>query len=134
MFFTYYKTGVKFISLEACEAFWTHRLHLNTPTAPEHPADPDRRLGGMCLFERIRDEPFHLPSVLPRRVLPPSVPYDEAPAVPYWPYSTSDFWNYVEYFRSIGAYNHINEMARTFFAHQHLGDTLEYETNEGHEH
>uniref|UniRef100_A0A3Q2SS60 Otospiralin n=1 Tax=Fundulus heteroclitus TaxID=8078 RepID=A0A3Q2SS60_FUNHE len=63
-----------------------------------------------------------------------SVPYDEPPAVPYWPYSTSDFWNYVEYFRSIGAYNHINEMARAFYAHQALGDTLGYETNAGHEH
>lgn len=62
------------------------------------------------------------------------VPYDEPPAVPYWPYSTSDFWNYVEYFRSIGAYNHINEMARAFFAHQPLGDTLGYESNQGHEH
>uniref|UniRef100_A0A3P9QIR7 Otospiralin n=1 Tax=Poecilia reticulata TaxID=8081 RepID=A0A3P9QIR7_POERE len=62
-------------------------------------------------------------------VLSRSVPYDEPPAVPYWPYSTSDFWNYVEYFRSIGAYSHINEMARAFYAHQHLGDTLGYETN-----
>ncbi|KAJ0022748.1 hypothetical protein NQD34_014882, partial [Periophthalmus magnuspinnatus] len=62
------------------------------------------------------------------------VPYDEAPAVPYWPYSTSDFWNYVEYFKSIGAYDRINEMARAFFAQQHLGDTLGYETNEGYEH
>ncbi|CAJ1082676.1 hypothetical protein LDENG_00286010 [Xyrichtys novacula] len=68
------------------------------------------------------------------RVIPEGVPYDEPPAVPYWPYSTSDFWNYIEYFRSIGAYNHINEMARAFFAHQHLGDTLGYETNAGHEH
>ncbi|XP_038554013.1 otospiralin [Micropterus salmoides] len=68
------------------------------------------------------------------RVIPEGVPYDEPPALPYWPYSTTDFWNYVEYFRSIGAYNHINEMARAFFAHQHLGDTLGYETNEGHEH
>ncbi|CDQ81010.1 unnamed protein product [Oncorhynchus mykiss] len=25
-------------------------------------------------------------------------------------------------------------MARAFYAHQHLGDTLGYETNEGHEH
>ncbi|KAF7660208.1 hypothetical protein LDENG_00286010 [Lucifuga dentata] len=66
------------------------------------------------------------------RVIPEGVPYDEPPAVPYWPYSTSDFWNYIEYFRSIGAYNHINEMARAFFAHQHLGDTLGYETNAGH--
>ncbi|KAK9527507.1 hypothetical protein VZT92_014064 [Zoarces viviparus] len=61
-------------------------------------------------------------------------PYEEPAAAPYWPYSTSDFWNYIEYFRSIGAYNRINEMARTFFAHQHLGDTLGYETNAGHEH
>nr|XP_046227688.1 otospiralin [Scatophagus argus] len=68
------------------------------------------------------------------RVIPEGVPYDESPAVPYWPYSTSDFWNYIEYFRSIGAYNRINEMARAFFAHQHLGDTLGYETNAGHEH
>ncbi|KAL6097583.1 otospiralin [Pungitius pungitius] len=68
------------------------------------------------------------------RVIPDGAPYEEPVAVPYWPYSTSDFWNYVEYFRSIGAYNHINEMARAFFAHQHLGDTLGYETNEGHEH
>ncbi|XP_077410788.1 otospiralin [Vanacampus margaritifer] len=68
------------------------------------------------------------------RVIPEGVPYDEPPAVPYWPYSTSDFWNYVEYFKSIGAYNHINEMARAFFAHQHLGDTLGYDSTAGHEH
>ncbi|XP_061121403.1 otospiralin-like isoform X1 [Syngnathus typhle] len=68
------------------------------------------------------------------RVIPEGVPYDEPPAVPYWPYSTSDFWNYVEYFKSIGAYNHINEMARAFFAHQHLGDTLGYDSPTGHEH
>ncbi|XP_059901161.1 otospiralin [Gadus macrocephalus] len=69
-----------------------------------------------------------------RVIVPEGVPYDEPPAVPYWPYSTSDFWNYVEYFKSVGAYEQINEMARAFFAHQHLGDTLGYETNEGHEH
>uniref|UniRef100_A0A3P8P7X3 Otospiralin n=1 Tax=Astatotilapia calliptera TaxID=8154 RepID=A0A3P8P7X3_ASTCA len=63
-----------------------------------------------------------------------SMPYDEPPAVPYWPYTTSDFWNYIEYFRSIGAYNYINEMARAFFAHHPIGDTLGYETNAGHEH
>uniref|UniRef100_A0A1A8FDY1 Myeloma overexpressed 2 n=1 Tax=Nothobranchius korthausae TaxID=1143690 RepID=A0A1A8FDY1_9TELE len=68
------------------------------------------------------------------RVIPEEVPSDEPVAVPYWPYSTSDFWNYVEYFRSIGAYNHINEMARAFYAHQHLGNTLGYESNQGHEH
>ncbi|KAK7881566.1 hypothetical protein WMY93_029975 [Mugilogobius chulae] len=69
-----------------------------------------------------------------RIIVPEGVPYDEPPAVPYWPYSTSDFWNYIEYFKSIGAYEQINQMARAFFAHQHLGDTLGYETNEGHEH
>ncbi|XP_047205209.1 otospiralin [Girardinichthys multiradiatus] len=78
----------------------------------------------LCLFV------FHL-SVA--RLIPEGVPYDEPPAVPYWPYSTSDFWNYIEYFRSIGAYNHINEMARAFYAQQALGDTLGYETNAGHE-
>ncbi|TRY95264.1 hypothetical protein DNTS_012203 [Danionella cerebrum] len=61
------------------------------------------------------------------RVIPEGVPYEKPPAVPYWPYSTSDFWNYVEYFRSIGAYEQMNELARSFFAHQHLGDTLGYE-------
>ncbi|XP_006637850.1 otospiralin [Lepisosteus oculatus] len=61
------------------------------------------------------------------RNIPEGVPYDEPPAVPYWPYSTSDFWRYVEYFRTIGAYKHIDEMARTFFAHQSLGDTLGFE-------
>lgn len=60
------------------------------------------------------------------------VPYERPPAVPYWSYSTSDFWNYVEYFRNIGAYDQINEMARTFFAHQHLGDTLGYDVAEQH--
>ncbi|XP_060756792.1 otospiralin [Neoarius graeffei] len=67
------------------------------------------------------------------RVIPEGVPYDEPPARPYWPYSTSDFWNYIEYFRSIGAYNWIDELARTFFAHQNLGDTLGYEVTEQHE-
>ncbi|KAI5610248.1 otospiralin precursor, partial [Silurus asotus] len=57
-------------------------------------------------------------------------PYDEPLARPYWPYSTSDFWNYIEYFRTIGAHNHINDMARTFFSHQNLGDTLGYEVAE----
>ncbi|XP_030626121.1 otospiralin [Chanos chanos] len=68
------------------------------------------------------------------RFIPEGVPYDEPPAVPYWPYSTTDFWRYVEYFRSIGAYNQINEMAKTFFAHQHLGDTLGYEVPDQVEH
>ncbi|XP_016385485.1 otospiralin-like [Sinocyclocheilus rhinocerous] len=68
------------------------------------------------------------------RLIPEGVPYERPPAVPYWSYSTSDFWNYVEYFRNIGAYDQINEMARTFFAHQHLGDTLGYEVTEQHGH
>ncbi|XP_036410779.1 otospiralin [Megalops cyprinoides] len=77
---------------------------------------------------------FCLYSFPDARVIPEGVPYDEPPPVPYWPYSTTDFWRYVEYFRSIGAYHHINEMARAFFAHQHLGDTLGYEVSQGHEH
>uniref|UniRef100_A0A3B3SVA6 Otospiralin n=2 Tax=Paramormyrops kingsleyae TaxID=1676925 RepID=A0A3B3SVA6_9TELE len=68
------------------------------------------------------------------RVIPEDVPYEEPAAVPYWPYSTTDFWRYVEHFRSLGAYNQINEMARAFFAHQHFGDTLGYGVREGHEH
>ncbi|XP_066565056.1 otospiralin [Amia ocellicauda] len=66
-------------------------------------------------------------------VIREGVPYDEVPAPPYWPYSTTDFWHYVEYFRTIGAYNRIEELARTFFAHQHLGDTLGYDAPQ-HEH
>uniref|UniRef100_A0A3B3H5M8 Otospiralin n=1 Tax=Oryzias latipes TaxID=8090 RepID=A0A3B3H5M8_ORYLA len=63
-----------------------------------------------------------------------SAPYEQPPADPYWPYSTSDFWNYVEYFKSIGAYEQINQLARTFFAHQNLRDTLGYDTHAGYEH
>lgn len=85
-----------------------------------------------CIFE-TKDVDTYISSSLTGCVCV-LVPYEEPPAVPYWPYSTSDFWNYVEYFRSIGAYNHINELARAFYAHQPIGDTLGYETNEGHEH
>ena len=35
-------------------------------------------------------------------VLPPD-PYAELPAMPYWPFSTSDFWNYVQHFQALGA-------------------------------
>ncbi|KAM7369679.1 hypothetical protein PAMP_010983 [Pampus punctatissimus] len=63
------------------------------------------------------------------RVIPEGVRYSKPPAVPYWPYSTSDLWNYIEYFKSIGVCNQINKMARDFFAHQYFGDTLGYETN-----
>ncbi|XP_069552523.1 otospiralin isoform X2 [Brachyistius frenatus] len=90
--------------------------------------------GNVNLFSRLSSSSSSSSSSSEARVIPEGVPYDEPPAVPYWPYSTSDFWNYIEYFRSIGAYNQINEMARAFFAHQHLGDTLGYETNAGHEH
>ncbi|KAM8792101.1 otospiralin [Rhynchonycteris naso] len=51
-------------------------------------------------------------------------PYAELPAMPYWPFSTSDFWNYVQYFQTLGAYPQIEDMARTFFAHFPLGTTL----------
>lgn len=53
-----------------------------------------------------------------------SDPYAELPAMPYWPFSTSDFWNYVQYFQTLGAYPQIEDMARTFFAHFPLGTTL----------
>ncbi|XP_019567213.1 otospiralin [Rhinolophus sinicus] len=51
-------------------------------------------------------------------------PYAELPAMPYWPFSTSDFWNYVYFFQTLGAYPQIEDMARTFFAHFPLGNTL----------
>lgn len=53
-----------------------------------------------------------------------SDPYAELPAMPYWPFSTSDFWNYVQFFQTLGAYPQIEDMARTFFAHFPLGTTL----------
>uniref|UniRef100_A0A4W5N4J2 Otospiralin n=1 Tax=Hucho hucho TaxID=62062 RepID=A0A4W5N4J2_9TELE len=81
----------------------------------------------------LQNAKLHLPSLSLLQMLEAS-PLKEPQGVPYWPYTTSDFWHYIEYFRSIGAYKHINEMARAFYAHQHLGDTLGYETNEGHEH
>uniref|UniRef100_A0A8C0LJ78 Otospiralin n=1 Tax=Canis lupus dingo TaxID=286419 RepID=A0A8C0LJ78_CANLU len=51
-------------------------------------------------------------------------PYAEPPAMPYWPFSTSDFWNYVQYFQALGAYPQVEDLARTFFAHFPLGTTL----------
>ncbi|XP_058907968.1 otospiralin [Kogia breviceps] len=51
-------------------------------------------------------------------------PYAELPAMPYWPFSTSDFWNYVQHFQTLGAYPQLEDMARTFFAHFPLGATL----------
>lgn len=53
-----------------------------------------------------------------------SDPYAELPAMPYWPFSTSDFWNYVQHFQALGAYAQLEDMARTFFAHFPLGTTL----------
>ncbi|XP_057360332.1 otospiralin isoform X5 [Manis pentadactyla] len=62
------------------------------------------------------------------RILPSfcgvSDPYAELPAMPSWPFSTSDFWNYVQYFQTLGAYPQMEDMARTFFAHFPLGTTL----------
>ncbi|XP_049629274.1 otospiralin [Suncus etruscus] len=51
-------------------------------------------------------------------------PYEEPPALPYWPFSTSDFWNYVQHFQALGAYEQLEDIARTFFAHFPLGTTL----------
>lgn len=44
--------------------------------------------------------------------------------MPSWPFSTSDFWNYVQYFQTLGAYPQMEDMARTFFAHFPLGTAL----------
>ncbi|XP_010634943.1 otospiralin [Fukomys damarensis] len=51
-------------------------------------------------------------------------PYAEAPAMPYWPFSASDFWNYKQYFQTQGAYPQVEDLARTFFAHFPLGSIL----------
>ncbi|EOA94713.1 Otospiralin [Anas platyrhynchos] len=49
--------------------------------------------------------------------------YREPVAMPYWPFSSSDFWSYVEYFRALGAYDRIDEMARALFAQLHRLET-----------
>lgn len=49
---------------------------------------------------------------------------------PYWPYSTTDFWRYVEYFRSIGDYDRIQQLAHIFYAHFPIGNTMGYDTPE----
>ncbi|XP_074860714.1 otospiralin [Carettochelys insculpta] len=54
-------------------------------------------------------------------------PYEDPAAIPYWPFWSSDFWSYVEYFRTLGAYNRINEMARTLFAQYPFGNNLGYD-------
>ncbi|XP_009903086.1 otospiralin [Dryobates pubescens] len=59
--------------------------------------------------------------------------YREPVALPYWPFSSSDFWSYVEYFRTLGDYNRINEMARAFFAQFPFGSHLGYHVP-NHEH
>ncbi|XP_005672420.1 otospiralin [Sus scrofa] len=51
-------------------------------------------------------------------------PYAEPPALPYWPFSTSDFWSYVQHLQALGAYPQLEDMARVFFAHFPLGTTL----------
>uniref|UniRef100_A0A8C9EK67 Otospiralin n=1 Tax=Pavo cristatus TaxID=9049 RepID=A0A8C9EK67_PAVCR len=48
----------------------------------------------------------------------------EPVAMPYWPFSSSDFWSYVEYFRTLGAYNRIAELARALFAQLPAGSHL----------
>nr|XP_054495667.1 otospiralin [Agelaius phoeniceus] len=60
-------------------------------------------------------------------------PYQDAAALPYWPFSSNDFWSYVEYFRTLGAYNRINDMARAFFAQFPFGSHLGYHVRD-HEH
>ncbi|NXJ81080.1 OTOSP protein, partial [Trogon melanurus] len=50
----------------------------------------------------------------------------ESAPLPYWPFSSSDFWSYVEYFRTLGAYDRIDEMARAFFAQLPFGSHLGY--------
>ncbi|XP_062438824.1 otospiralin [Rhea pennata] len=59
--------------------------------------------------------------------------YQESVAMPYWPFSANDFWSYVEYFRTLGAYNRINEMAKTFFAQFPFGSHFGYNVP-SHEH
>ncbi|XP_068135303.1 otospiralin [Hyperolius riggenbachi] len=61
-------------------------------------------------------------------------PYLEEHAHPYWPYSTSDFWQYVNYFRSLGAYENINDLAHTFFAHYPIEKTLGYTSHDQDQH
>ncbi|XP_005154004.2 otospiralin [Melopsittacus undulatus] len=60
-------------------------------------------------------------------------PYQESVALLYWPFSSSDFWSYVEYFRNLGAYNRIDEMARAFFSQFPFGSHLGYHVP-NHEH
>ncbi|NXA80931.1 OTOSP protein, partial [Thryothorus ludovicianus] len=50
----------------------------------------------------------------------------EAAALPYWPFSSNDFWSYVEYFQTLGAYSRINDMAKAFFAQFPFGSHLGY--------
>uniref|UniRef100_A0A8B9ZHR1 Otospiralin n=1 Tax=Anas platyrhynchos TaxID=8839 RepID=A0A8B9ZHR1_ANAPL len=69
-----------------------------------------------------------LPGVRPKADL-----YREPVAMPYWPFSSSDFWSYVEYFRALGAYDRIDEMARALFAQLPMGSHLGYQLR-GHEH
>ncbi|XP_009990269.1 PREDICTED: otospiralin [Tauraco erythrolophus] len=59
--------------------------------------------------------------------------YWESVALPYWPFSSNDFWSYVEYFRTLGAYDRIDEMARAFFAQFPFGSHLGYSVP-NHEH
>ncbi|XP_010146466.1 PREDICTED: otospiralin [Eurypyga helias] len=57
----------------------------------------------------------------------------EPVALPYWPFSSNDFWSYVEYFRTLGDYDRISEMAKAFFAQFPFGSHLGYNVP-NHEH
>ncbi|XP_037706530.1 otospiralin isoform X1 [Choloepus didactylus] len=63
----------------------------------------------------------------PKQITGARDPYVEPPAMPYWPFSTSDFWNYVQYFQALGAFPQLEDLARTFFAHFPLGTTLGFQ-------
>ncbi|CAL8322973.1 unnamed protein product [Merluccius merluccius] len=48
-------------------------------------------------------------------------------AMPYWNLWSSDFFGWVEELRAQGAYDRINDLARTFWAHFSTADQLGYD-------
>ncbi|XP_037378076.2 otospiralin [Talpa occidentalis] len=54
-------------------------------------------------------------------------PHAEPPAMPYWPFSASDFWGYMQHFQALGAHPQLEDLAHTFFAHVPLGATLGFQ-------